>query len=98
MASIFTRADVLRIAALAHLELTDAEVELFTAQLAGVLEFANIVQQADTTGVPPTSHALLVDPSLRDDLREASLDRAEVLKNAPDADATAGLFKVPKVL
>ena len=53
-----TRDDVLRIAELASLELTDREVETFTRQLADILAYAEQVQQIDTTGVAPTSHVL----------------------------------------
>jgi aspartyl-tRNA(Asn)/glutamyl-tRNA(Gln) amidotransferase subunit C len=48
--------------------------------------------------VPPTSHPLSHEPRWRDDVPAPSLDREEVLANAPDAAARAGLFKVPKVL
>jgi aspartyl-tRNA(Asn)/glutamyl-tRNA(Gln) amidotransferase subunit C len=98
MASKLTREEVLRIARLAHLELSDAEVELFTRQLAEILTYAAEVQQIDTTGVPPTSHALASDTVWREDAPEASLDRDAALANAPDARRDAGLFRVPKVL
>jgi aspartyl-tRNA(Asn)/glutamyl-tRNA(Gln) amidotransferase subunit C len=98
MASKLTREEVLRIAELARLELNDAEVELFTRQLDDVLGYAEQVQEVDTTGVSPTSHAFTVDDAWREDEPAASLDRQESLANAPSADRTAGLFKVPKVL
>ena len=98
MASKLTREEVLRVARLAHLELTDAEVDLFTHQLADILAYASDVQQVDTTGVPPTSHALASGPMWREDVPVPSLDRDDVLANAPDARREAGLFRVPKVL
>lgn len=98
MPSKLTRADVLRVAELAHLDLTDAEVELFTRQLAEILAYAGEVQQVETTGVSPTFHGLPPETSWRDDEPAGSLDRAELLKGAPDADQDAGLFRVPKVL
>jgi aspartyl-tRNA(Asn)/glutamyl-tRNA(Gln) amidotransferase subunit C len=98
MASTLTETDVLRIAELAHLALTPAEVELFTRQLADMLTYADAIQQVDTTGVAPTSHALMSDAAWREDEPAPSLDRAASLQNAPDAARTAGLFKVPKVL
>ena len=98
MASKLTRADVLRIAELARLQLSDDEVERYGKQLNDILGYAEQVQDVDTTGVPPTSHVLGVVPAWREDEPEASLDRREALKNAPDADLEAGLFKVPKVL
>jgi aspartyl-tRNA(Asn)/glutamyl-tRNA(Gln) amidotransferase subunit C len=98
MASKLTRADVLRVAELAHLELTESEVERFTRQLAAILAYAGEVQQVDTTGVSPTLHGLSPGSSWRDDEPSGSLDRNELLASAPDADRPAGLFRVPKVL
>ena len=62
-----TDADVRKIAGLARLDLSPAEVELFTRQLADILAYADDIQQVDTTGVPPTSHVLAQGPSWRDD-------------------------------
>ncbi len=98
MASKLTRDDVLRVARLAHLDLTDADVDLFTQQLADILAYAGEVQKIDTADVPPTSHALASGPMWRDDAPVPSLDRHEALANAPDARREAGLFRVPKVL
>jgi aspartyl-tRNA(Asn)/glutamyl-tRNA(Gln) amidotransferase subunit C len=98
MASKLTRDDVLRVATLARLELTDAEIDTFTGQLAAILDYAGEIQKIDTTGVAPTSHALGEAPAWREDTPEPSLDRHEILERAPGADQTAGLFKVPKVL
>ncbi len=97
MSPKLTRAEVLRVAALARLELTDAEVDLFTEQLTAILGYASEVQQIDTTGVSPavmTSAGV----SWRPDEPAPSLDRDDVLPHAPDADRASGLFKVPKVL
>ena len=56
MASTPPDLDVRKIAALARLELTDDEVDVFSRQLRDILAYAEQVQQIDTTGVPPTSH------------------------------------------
>ena len=98
MASKLTREEVLRVARLAHLELSDAEVDLFTHQLADILAYADAVQQIDTADVPPTSHALASGPMWREDVPVPCLDRKDALENAPDARREAGLFRVPKVL
>lgn len=98
MASTLTRADVLRIAELARLELSDDEVERFSKQISEILGYAEQVQDVDTTGVPPTSHVLGVVPAWREDEPQPSLDRREALANAPESDRGTGLFKVPKVL
>ena len=58
MSDVLSRAEVARIAELAHLELTDAEAEAFTRQLGDILAYATQVQALDTSGVPPTSHVL----------------------------------------
>ena len=99
MASKLTREDVLRVAALARLELSEAEVELFTQQLATSSRTPSDVQQVDTAGVPPTSHALTSGPMWREDVPAPSLDRDEVLRErARTRGARPGLFRVPKVL
>ena len=93
-----TRADVERIAALARLELTDAEKDLFVRQLTDVLEYAEQIQAVDTTGVPPTSQVLSSQPTDRDDTPVPGLTNAEALANAPDRSPQAGLFRVPRVI
>jgi aspartyl-tRNA(Asn)/glutamyl-tRNA(Gln) amidotransferase subunit C len=98
MASTLTREDVARIAELARLSLSDTEVSLFTTQLTNILEYAETVQQADTSGVPPTSHAIASGPVWREDEPRPSLDRREVLELAPESSPESGLIKVPKVL
>lgn len=98
MPELLTREEVVRIAALASLELTDDEVETFTRQLAQILEYARQVQQIDTTGVPPTAHGVSMHPVDRADDPGPSLDRSEVLAAAPDAAPEAGLFRVPRVI
>ena len=89
---------VRRIAGLAHLELDDKEIALFSQQLADILNYAEAVQEVNTTGIPPTVHPLGSGASGRDDEPVTSLDRADVLRAAPDASPAAGLFRVPKVL
>jgi aspartyl-tRNA(Asn)/glutamyl-tRNA(Gln) amidotransferase subunit C len=96
--SAFARQDVERIARLARLELTEAEIVLITPQLSSFLAYAEQVQQVDTSGVPPTSHPFGTLGAWRDDTPHASLARNEALSQAPDADERAGLFKVPRVL
>ena len=93
-----TAADVDRIAALAHLELTDAERERLTKQLGEILAYAEQVRDIDTTGVAATAHVLDRAPALRDDEIGPSLTRDDVLANAPAADRAAGFFTVPRVI
>ncbi len=97
MSAALSREDVLRIAELARLELTSEEVELFTRQLADILNYVAQIQALDTTGVTPTSH-VLHRPIEREDLPHDSLSRPAALANAPDAATESGLFKVPRVM
>lgn len=90
--------EVERIAALAHLELTDDEKQLFARQLAEILTYAEQVQQLDTTGVPATAHVHASHRAERDDTPRSSLAIDEVLANAPDTEVAEGLFKVPRVI
>ena len=98
MPAQFTTAQIAAIAALANLELDPAETETFARQLSDILEYATQVQQIDTTGVPPTASVVTRHPSDRIDEVRPSLNRDEVLSNAPDASREAGLFKVPRVI
>jgi aspartyl-tRNA(Asn)/glutamyl-tRNA(Gln) amidotransferase subunit C len=91
-------ADVERIAALAHLELTDDEKQLFTRQLADILAYAEQVQELDTTGVPATAHVDVTHRAEREDEPRRSLAVHDALDTAADADTGAGLFKVPRVI
>ncbi|MET0650054.1 MAG: Asp-tRNA(Asn)/Glu-tRNA(Gln) amidotransferase subunit GatC [Pyrinomonadaceae bacterium] len=98
MPPAFSRSDVDKIAALAHLRLSEEEIELFTRQLADILEYANQVQRIDTTGVPPTASVVTRHEADRADEVRPSLTREDALANAPDASLDAGLFKVPRVI
>jgi aspartyl-tRNA(Asn)/glutamyl-tRNA(Gln) amidotransferase subunit C len=98
MSSGFTREQVSAIAALAHLELDSAELDLFARQLGDILTAAEAVQAVDTTGVPPTASTVTRHASDRADEVGPCLDRDEALANAPDASLEAGLFKVPRVI
>lgn len=98
MADRLTRSDVDRIAALARLELSDAEKDLFVHQLSDVLAYAEQIQAIDTTAVPPTAHVLSSIPADRADEPSPSLSNAEALANAPDPSPQTGLFRVPRVI
>ena len=96
--STLTVADVERIAALAHLELTDEEKQLFTRQLADILSYAEQLQAIDTTGVPATAHVNAAPRGERDDEPRPSLPVEEAIANAPDGSPDAGMFRVPRVM
>ena len=85
--------DVLHVARLARLELSDAEVERFQEQLSAILEAVSKVQELDLSDVPPTSHPLDVVNVWREDSPRPSLPVEEALANAPASED--GLFRVP---
>jgi aspartyl-tRNA(Asn)/glutamyl-tRNA(Gln) amidotransferase subunit C len=91
-------AEVHRIAALAHLALTDDEVQLFGRQLGEILEYVRQIQAVPTDGVTPMSHVGTSDTPERSDTPGATLDKRAALGNAPDAAREAGFFKVPRVI
>ena len=94
----FTSAQIDALAALAQLELSPAEAELFAGQLGDFLGYAAEVQAVDTTGVTPTAYVVTRQESDRPDEVHASLDRQAALNNAPEPAREAGLFKVPRVI
>ena len=91
-----SRDDVAHVARLARLELTEEELEQFTGQLAAVLDHAADVESLDVGDVPPTAHPVPLVNVFRDDVPVPSLDREEVLAQAPAAED--GRFRVPPVL
>ena len=96
--SSLTIADVERIAALAHLDLTADEKARFGRQLADILDYAQQLQQVNTAGVPATAHVHAAAGAERDDALRPSLTPQEAVANAPDAAVEAGLFRVPRVI
>ena len=109
-----SRDDVLRVAELANLDLTDAEIETYGAQLASILSYCEKLNELDTANVEPLAQILEVgggkkdgdksiDPAeaqhLRQDApRDAGIIR-EVIRRAPEAvDSEPPYFRVPKVI
>jgi aspartyl-tRNA(Asn)/glutamyl-tRNA(Gln) amidotransferase subunit C len=85
--------EVLHVARLARLALTDDEIERLTEELAAILDAVGVVAELDLTDVPPTSHPLdLVNVWEEDEPRD-SLLLDDVFANAPDRDGD--LFRVP---
>jgi len=98
MSSTLAPDEVERIARLARLALTAGERDLFARQLTAILQYAEQLREVNTDGVAPTSHPLALTTPLRADEIRASLPRASALQEAPEADVSGGLFKVPRVL
>lgn len=88
-----TREDVLHVAALAQLELTEDEIARLTVQLNDILAAVGKVSELDLSDVPPTSHPLQVVNVLRPDEPRPSLPPEDVFANAPDREGDH--FRVP---
>lgn len=84
------------VARLARLALTAEDRERFAGQLDHILEYCAQLNALPLAEVPPTTHVLPLANVLRDDVVTASLDRDEVLAQAPAHDG--GFFRVPRVL
>ncbi len=91
-----TKDEVLHVAALARLELADDVIEKFAGQIATILEYVDTLNQVDTKGVKPTSHATFITNAFREDIKLTSLEQDRALANAPAKEE--GCFKVPKIL
>ena len=88
-----TREEVLHVARLASLELTDDEVERLTGELSAILEAVSKVSELDLSDVPPTSHPLELVNAWAEDEPRPSLPVDDVFANAPAREGD--LFKVP---
>ena len=91
-----TREEVLHIAHLARISLSEEDIGMFQEQLSDILGHFEALQQLDTDGVPPTSHPLPLENVMRADEPAASLSPDDVLANAPLTEE--GSFRVEAVL
>ncbi|AOM83921.1 Asp-tRNA(Asn)/Glu-tRNA(Gln) amidotransferase subunit GatC [Salisediminibacterium beveridgei] len=91
-----TKEQVQHVADLARLTFSEDEIESYTDQLGKIIEFSEQLNEVNTDGVKPTSHAIDVQNVLREDVVKPSPTRKDTMKNAPDqAD---GQYKVQSVL
>ena len=91
-----TRADVEKVAMLARLELSAAELDSLTPQLQHVVEYVESLGEMNTDAVEPMAHALDVANVFADDVVRPSLPREQALANAPHQDGEC--YLVPAVL
>lgn len=91
-----SREDVLHVARLARIALSDEEVERFQAQLSDILDHFDVLRLIDTEGVPPTAHTLDLVNVERDDEVRPSMPVEDVLRNAPVREGD--YFRVRAVL
>jgi aspartyl-tRNA(Asn)/glutamyl-tRNA(Gln) amidotransferase subunit C len=86
------RDQVLHVAKLARLRLSDEEVERMASELSGILEHVERISELDLDDVEPTSHVIALENVFRPDEPRPSWDRDEVLASAPDP--ASGAFRV----
>ena len=88
--------DVMYVADLARLNVSDSEADKLTGEMESIIGFADMLGEVDTTDVLPTNHAMNISNVFREDEIKVSYTRDELLSNAPSkmADCVA----VPKVI
>ena len=91
-----TKEEVLYVARLARLNLEADAIDTFAGQIDEILGYIEKLNQVDTAGVEPTSHAISLTNAFRADEPREHLDRQRVLANAPEAEE--GQFIVPKIV
>jgi aspartyl-tRNA(Asn)/glutamyl-tRNA(Gln) amidotransferase subunit C len=91
-----TKEEVQHVAKLARLQLDEDEIERMTTQLGNILNYVEKLEEVDTTGVEPTTHTQKAVNAFREDVVEDSLQRDDVLANAPEDNQES--FVVPKVI
>jgi aspartyl-tRNA(Asn)/glutamyl-tRNA(Gln) amidotransferase subunit C len=96
MAEKISRAEVEKVAKLARLELSEAEIDEFTGQLGAILEYVEKMNELDTQAVEPLAHCLPVHNVFRDDRVRESLGTDKTLANAPQRSGE--FFRVPRIL
>ena len=95
-----TKEEVAHVAKLAHLEITEEELEMFAPQMASIVEYVEQLNAIDTSNIEPALGGLTPEGeatnSSRDDIQHESLGQQAALDQAPDPNS--GHFRVPKVL
>ncbi|HXF85538.1 MAG TPA: Asp-tRNA(Asn)/Glu-tRNA(Gln) amidotransferase subunit GatC [Anaerolineales bacterium] len=87
---------VKHIAFLVRLGISEEEAQKFSRQFSAIIDYFNMLNEVDTTNVPPASDIANAENVLRDDIVQPSMSREEFLKNAPQSER--GYIKVPTVL
>ena len=90
------RDEVLRVAKLTKLRLSDAEVAKMTNELSRILEHVDRMGKLDVANVEPTAHAVDMGTPFREDARAPGVSREDALGGAPATEA--GAFAVPRIL
>lgn len=96
MSQIIDTNTVKRIAFLVRLGISEEEAQKFSGQFSSIIDYFNMLNEVDTTNVPPASDIANEENVLREDMVQPSMSREEFLKNAPQSER--GYVKVPTVL
>lgn len=91
-----SKEEVLHVAHLARLNLSENELDMMTGQLDNILSYVDKLSELDTAGIIPTSHVFAITNAFRDDKVKESLPRDEALENGPKQNGEA--FEVPKII
>ena len=91
-----TRDEIIHVANLARLHIDDGEVEKLACQIGNILEYVDMLERIDTSGVEPTTHTVSLTNALRDDVPVEHSGVEKSLANAPEKEND--FFVVPKVL
>jgi len=91
-----SKQDVMYVANLARLSLDEASIDIFADQIGKILDYVDTLGQVDTTGVPPTSHAIFLSNAFRSDELKPHPGPDKALINAPEKES--GQFVVPKII
>jgi aspartyl-tRNA(Asn)/glutamyl-tRNA(Gln) amidotransferase subunit C len=81
-----SREEVIHIAQLARVGMTEADIETAREQLSNILENFEVLKEVDTTNIPPTAQSINLRNVLREDVSSAALTQEQVLANAPDRE------------
>lgn len=96
MSNSLTEAEVLKVASLSRLKLSEAEVNTLGKQMGSVLKYIAMLDELDTDSIEPMAHAIEISNVFREDERQESLPREKALSNAPQTDGN--YFLVPAIL
>ena len=91
-----TKDEVLYVADLARLDLDETSIDRFAGQIGTILDYIDKLNEVDTEGIRPTSHAISLTNAFREDEPNEHLERDRALANAPEKED--GSFIVPKVV
>lgn len=91
-----SKEEVLHVAHLARLNLTENELEKMTGQLDNILSYFDKLAELDTSNIEPTSHAFQLSNAFREDTVKESLPQDKALENGPQQDGQS--FQVPRII